>query len=309
MASESAIVVIGAASLDIKGQLRGEFLQGTSNAATIRISAGGVARNMAENLVRLGVPAALIAAVCEDDFGRAIIQQTEATGVDVSGVMTTCGQRSAAYIGIIGPNAELIAGLDDSAAARVISPEWIELHAERLRNAPMVAIDANLSRATADYVLDLCEKASVPVALEPVAFGLATRFRDRVGRFALVTPNALEAEALSGLPVTDVATATKAAQHLVTLGTDMAVITLAHEGVVYATGSEVGHIPAMSTDVVDATGAGAALAAATIYGLANDIPVAESVRLGVIAATVTLRSHETVAPEISLEYLYAQLEL
>ncbi|MDQ5851496.1 MAG: PfkB family carbohydrate kinase, partial [Chloroflexota bacterium] len=67
MALESAIVVIGAASLDIKGQLRGEFRQGTSNAATIRISAGGVARNMAENLVRLGMPAALIAAVCEDD--------------------------------------------------------------------------------------------------------------------------------------------------------------------------------------------------------------------------------------------------
>ena len=173
----------------------------------------------------------------------------------------------------------------------------------------MVVLDANLSRATADYVLDLCDKASVPVALEPVAFGLATRFQDRVGRFALVMPNTLEAEALSGLPVTDVATAIKAAQQLVTLGTDMAVITLADEGVVYATGGEVGHIPAMPTDVVDPTGAGAALAAAIIYGLANDIPIAESVRLGVIAATVTLRSPETVAPEISLEYLYAQLEL
>ena len=68
-------------------------------------------------------------------------------------------------------------------------------------------------------------------------------------------------------------------------------------------------MPAMVTDVVDPTGAGAALAAMLIYGLTNDIPIAECVRLGVIAAALTLRSPETVAPEITLEYVYAQLEL
>ena len=309
MASEAAVVLIGAASLDIKGQLVRDFMPGTSNAATVRISAGGVARNIAENLVRLGMPAMLIAAVCEDDFGRAIMEQTEAAGVDVSGMMVTCDQRSAAYIAIIGPNSELLAGLDDSSAARAIAPDWIDLFADRLRQAPMVLLDANLTRATVDHVLQICEEAGVPVALEPVAYGLATRFQERVGRFSLAMPNALEAEALSGLQVTDAATAIKAAQHLVGLGTDIVVITLAGEGAVYATGSEVGHVPAMATDVVDPTGAGEALAAMVIYGMTNDIPIAECVRLGVIAATLTLRSPDTVAPEINLEYVYAQLEL
>lgn len=309
MASEAAIVVIGAASLDIKGQLARDFLPGTSNAATIRLSAGGVGRNIAENLVRLGMPTALIAAVCEDDFGRAIIQQTEAAGVDVSGVLVSCEQRSASYIAIVTPKRELLAGLDDSSAARAITPEWIDLFADQLRNAPMVVLDANLTRATVDHVLDLCAAADVPVALEPVAFGLATRFRERVGRFTLAIPNAFEAEALAGMRVEDVASAIRAAQQLVSLGTEIAVITLAQEGAVYATGSEVGHVPALATDVVDPTGAGEALAAAVIYGLTNDIPLAECVRLGVIAATVTLRSPETVATELSLEYLYAQLEI
>lgn len=309
MAVETPVIAIGAASLDIKGRLQRDFMPGTSNAAKVRISAGGVARNIAENLVRLGLPTALIAAVCEDDFGRAIIEQTAATGVDISAVMTTCVQRSAAYIAITGPNAELLAGLDDSAAARSITPEWVEQFAVRLRQAPIVVLDANISRATADYVLDLCEEAGVPVALDPVAFGLAGRYQQRVGRFALVTPNMLEAEALSGLSITDVASAIKAAQQLVALGTRIAVINLAGEGAVYATDSEVGHIPAIGAEVVDPTGDGEALAAAIIYGLANDIPIAECVRLGVIAATLTLQSPETVAPEINLEYLYAQLEM
>ncbi|HZB96784.1 MAG TPA: carbohydrate kinase family protein [Herpetosiphonaceae bacterium] len=309
MPSETAVVAIGAASLDIKGRLVRDFISGTSNAATVRLSAGGVARNIAENLVRLGLPTTLIAAVCEDDFGRAIIDQTGAAGVDVSAVMTTCIQHSAAYIAIIGSNAELLAGLDDSSAARAITPEWIEQYAALLRNAQMVVVDANVTRATANYVLDLCEKARVPVALEPVAYGLASRFKDQVGRFTLVLPNLIEAEALSGQSITDISSAIKAAQHLVTLGTKIAVITLAHEGVVYATEDEVGHVPAMTTEVIDPTGAGEAMAAAIIYGLTNDIPIAECVRLGVIAATLTLRSPETVAPEINLEYLYAQLEL
>jgi pseudouridine kinase len=308
MGSEAPVVVIGAASLDIKGQLVRDFMPGTSNAASIRISAGGVARNIAENLVRLGIRSSLIAAVCGDDFGNAIIQQTTAAGVDTSGVMITCDQPSASYIAIIGPNSELLAGLDDSSAARLIMPEWIDHFADSIRQAPMVLIDANLARPTADYVLDICDEAGVPVAFEPVAYGLATRFHDRVGRFTLITPNMLEAEALSGLPVTDVASATKAAQHLVGLGTAIVVVTLASEGAVYATADEVGHVPAMPTDVLDPTGAGEALAAAVIYGLVNDIPISECVRLGVIAAAVTLRSPETVAPELSLEYVYAQLE-
>ena len=305
----SSVVVIGAASLDIKGQLARDFRPGTSNAATVRLSAGGVARNIAENLVRLGMSASLIAAVCKDDFGRTIIEQTAATGVDTSAVMTTCDQRSAAYIAIISPNTELLAALDDSVAARAISPEWIGTFADRLRQAQMVVVDANLRRATVDFILDLCDEAHVPVAFEPVAYSLASRFQDRVGRFTLVNPNALEAEALSGIAVTDTASAIKAAQHLVALGTDIAVVTMAQEGIAYATSSEVGHIPAMPVEVVDPTGAGEALAAALVYGLTNDIPIAECIRLGAIAAMVTLRSPETVAPELTLEYLYAQLEL
>lgn len=307
--SEPAIIVIGGASLDIKGRLRRDFIQGTSNAATIQISVGGVGRNIAENLARLGTSVALISAVCADDFGRAILAQTEAAGVDTRYMFTTCDQRSSSYIALVSQDGTLIAGLDDSAAGRAITAEYVQSHAALLQSAAMVVIDANVARSTGDTVLQLCAAANVPVAFEPVAFGLAERFREKVGRFHLVTPNELEAEALSGVPVRDVASAQVAAQKLVAMGVDIALITLAAEGVVYASGAETGHVPATKIDVIDPTGAGEALAATVIYGLTSGIPLAESVQLGQIAAGVTLRSPETVAPEISLEYLYAQLEM
>ncbi|MER3457755.1 MAG: ribokinase, partial [Chloroflexota bacterium] len=125
----------------------------------------------------------------------------------------------------------------------------------------------------------------------------------------LVTPNVAEAEALlgDGTQIEGIEAAQYAARRLVQMGVGLAVITQAALGLTYATADAVGHIPAIQTEIVDATGAGDALTAATIFALLNDIPVDEALRLGVSAATLTLRSTETVVPELSLELLYNEL--
>ncbi|GAC1354338.1 MAG: PfkB family carbohydrate kinase [Herpetosiphon sp.] len=308
MRQEPRIIVIGGASLDIKGRLWRDFLPGTSNPASIQISVGGVARNIAEALARLGLPTALIAAVCADDFGSSILSQTEAAGVDLRGVMITCERPSAAYLGLMGPDGRMLAGLDDSQTARMIDPAWIDQHADLLRNAEMVVLDANVARATADHIAELCHAAGVPIAFDAVAVGLADRYRERIANFAVVNSNDLEAEVLSGLSIHDVASAQAAAQQMVSRGTGLVIIALGSNGVVYATADEVGHVPALETELVDPTGAGEALMATILYGIVNLIPVGECVRLGVVAASLTIQSAETVPPDLSLEQIYAALE-
>src|SRR3989304_1110645 len=64
--------------------------------------------------------------------------------------------------------------------------------------------------------------------------------------------------------------------------------------------------PARQVDVIDPPGASDALSAAVIFGLLNEIPLDESVRLGVSASAVTLRTRGSVAPSISLELLCEQ---
>jgi pseudouridine kinase len=66
-------------------------------------------------------------------------------------------------------------------------------------------------------------------------------------------------------------------------------------------------VPAIACDIVDQTGAGDALTAAVVFGLLNDLPIVEAVRLGTSAAALTLQSRETVRPDLSLEKLYDQL--
>jgi pseudouridine kinase len=94
---------------------------------------------------------------------------------------------------------------------------------------------------------------------------------------------------------------------LVAAGVDLALITLAEEGVVYATADASGHVPAMAADIVDTTGASDAMTAAVVFGLLNDIPIDEAVRLGASAAALTLACSDTVCVDLSLELLYDHL--
>jgi pseudouridine kinase len=101
--------------------------------------------------------------------------------------------------------------------------------------------------------------------------------------------------------------ALEAAKCLVGQGVDIVLVSLAEFGVVYATSETSGYIPAIRTKVVDPTGAGDALNATVIYALLNQIPLDDAVRLGVTAASLTLRHRGTVVDDLSLEMLYDQL--
>lgn len=301
------VVVVGAACLDIKGRIAGDVVAGTSNPGDVRISVGGCARNVAENLARLGMPTALLSVVCQDDFGHIIVQQTERAGVNTDHMLMSCEQHSAAYMALLGAGGALVVGIDDTAAVAALTPGYIHDHAELLAQARMVVIDANVPLPAAEALLAICGAAGVPVALDPVAYGLAVRYRELIGAFYLAVPNAVEAQALTGLPVSTPQQGALAAKQLVAQGVEIAIITLGLDGLVYATADSSGYVPALKVEAVDPTGAGDALTAAVVYALLNDIPVDDAVRLGVSAATLTIDSADTVRQDLSLESLYAQL--
>lgn len=301
------VVVIGAACLDIKGRTQATGVGGTSNPGMVRITAGGCGRNIAENLARLGIHTTLLSVACADDFGRAIIRQTEQAGVDTNHVLISCDHHSASYIALLDHNGQLMLGVDDTAAMVAVSPDYIADHADLLQSAYMVMLDANLSVESTTAALEICYEAGVSVGFDPVAYNPARRYRELIGKFNLVTPNAIEAQALTGMTVRNAQEGIRAAKQLVSLGVETAVITLARQGVTFATAEVSGHVPAFDVEIVDATGASDALTATVIYGMLNQLPIDEAVRLGVSAATLTLQTADTVRQDLSLESLYAQL--
>ncbi|MGC8874865.1 MAG: carbohydrate kinase family protein [Chloroflexia bacterium] len=301
------VVVVGAACLDIKGYILGPVHQATSNPGRVRISIGGVARNIAENLARLGTRTTLLAVVTRDPFGQQIVKHTGAAGVDVSQVLFTREERTGAYLAIVDGEGTLMVAVDDTAAMAELTPRYVYQRRRLFRGARMAVLDANVPLETARTVLRIAQRYGVPVCLDPVSYELARRYRELIGHFYLLTCGEIEVEALLGQPATSRREATVAARQLVSAGVGVALILLRGGGVVYATTEDSGYVPALRCPVVDPTGAADALTATVIYGLVNGFPLDEAVWLGVSAATVTLQSTETVRSDLSLDLLYQQL--
>lgn len=293
--------------MDIKGRPRKALVPGTSNPGGIRISVGGVGRNIAENLARLGLRTTLLSAVGNDEWGQRILECTAAGGVDVSQVLVNPEHHSAAYLAVLDETGEKSISIDDMDIMASVTPPYIYARRRLIKEADMVVMDANLSPKAMRSLISLARKYAVRVCADPTSAILAQRLIPHLPDLYMITPDASEAEALCQARLTGRSTAISAAKQLVAMGVNIAIITLAEKGLCYATSEVSGYIPAIRTEVVDRTGAGDALTAGVVFGLLNDFSVDEAVRLGVSAATLTLQCKETVCPDLSLERLYDQL--
>jgi pseudouridine kinase len=307
--NDKPVLAIGAAGLDMVGRIPGELEEGTSTPARIRLAFGGVARNVAENLARLSQPCVFLSAVGDDVSGRALIGVLNEAGVDASAVRILPGQTTGAYLAVVDSRGRLQVALDDMTALKAITPDWLSEKEPLFQNARMVFIDANLSAEAIAEVVRLAQKAGIPVSADPTSRHLAARLTPHLRRLHLIAPNAGEAEILLGRGISreDPADAVQAAEELVAHGACIAIISLAEFGVAYASRENRGHIPALRTTIVDPTGAGDALTAAVLFAILNDIPLDEAVRLGISAASLTLRSRQTVVPNLTLERLYEEI--
>lgn len=297
-----SVVVVGAMSVDDKGRVQGDLILRTSNPGTIRRSPGGVARNVAEGLARLGVTTRLISAVADDEAGRWLLEVTAAAGADVSSVRVFQGERTASYLAVLDRDGAMTVSIDDMGIVRQLDPRMLKAHRTAIAEAVMVVVDANLQPAALDTVLEIADEAGVAVCAVPISIVLAPRLRDRLSHLAVLTANADETATLLGMAgaVVGPPEGIAAAKELVEAGVGLGVVTLGRGGVCYASREGArGHLPAAVASVRDATGAGDALTA----GLVRGMPIEEAVRAGIACATLSLGETGPVADDLSPELL------
>jgi pseudouridine kinase len=305
---EGYVVVIGSAGIDLKGRPHAPFVWETSNLGRVRNSIGGVARNIAENLACLEVPVMLLTALGDDAEGLRVRDHCEDHEIDCSHILTIPGGRTGAYLSLLKPDGQLLGAVSDFEIMAHINSDYLLQYEDLIGEAEMVVIDASLTDEALHTLFEIAERTWVRVCADPTSPTLAGKLCPYISQLHLVTPNAQETAALCGArEAVDRDSAIEAARHLVTLGADIAVVTMAEQGLAYADSGTAGFIRAINTHVLDATGAGDALSGAVIFGLLNGVPLDEAMRLGVTAASLTLQTEGTVVPNLSQELLYDQL--
>jgi pseudouridine kinase len=190
-----------------------------------------------------------------------------------------------------------------------LSSKYIREHEDLFGQASLVFYDTNLPKETIRTIMSIARQEKLPVCSDPTSEALATKLIPYLHRLRLVVPNAGEATILCNRErvISNRREASEAAKCLVGQGVEIAIVTLAESGVCYATSETSGYVPSVRTHIIDPTGAGDALTAAVLFGLLNQMPIDDIVRLGVAAASLTLNYRGAVVPDLSLEKLYDQL--
>lgn len=296
-----SIVCLGGASVDRKYQLFSAAREATSNPARVTRSFGGVARNVAENLARMGAGVVLLSRVGEDEGGSALLDDAKRAGIDIAPVLRDPGAVTSEYAAMLDPHGDLVIAAADASAVEEIPIEHLEQQWQRVRDAQWLFFDCNISAAAIAWCIARARQTSLNVAVDAVSDAKAARLPADLNGIELLVLNRSEAAAYLGERADPQATV----RALRARNAARVILTLGPEGIIAADADSVESLPAVPAQCVDATGAGDALVAAVLYGLACGNTLAESARTGVLAAALTIESPQSVRRDLSPSLLAA----
>ncbi len=297
------ICVIGGSNIDIEGYPNEELLLGDSNPGVVKTSLGGVGRNIAENLTRLGIETKFLSVVGNDAHGKRVLDHAKAIGLDMEEALVVDAPTST-YLSVLNETRDMHVGIAHMDILHRLDVAYIQKHASIIKNARFCVVDTNLPEIL-EY---LVTQYDVPFVLDTVSANKAVKAKYLLGHFHTIKTNKLEAEVLSGIAIHTEKDLQKVGRYFMEQGVQHSFITMGAEGVYYKTRNKEGIITSASVEMVSATGAGDAFAAGLVYGLCKQKETEDAVRFAMGASLMTILSEDTIHPEIASRSVEAMME-
>ena len=307
------IAGIGGANVDIHGQSDAPIVMRDSNPGRLHLSAGGVCRNICDNLCRLGLTVELCSAVGGDAYGDMLRGACTAAGIGTRHLAVFPAQNTSAYISIMDSEGDMLVAMSDMHILKeALTPSYVEGLLPVLNGADVCVADANLSAGALETLATRC---TVPLMLDPVSTAWARNAAPLAGYFHTLKPNRIEAELLSGVKISDDATLHQAAQALLDQGVQRVFLSLGGDGVFAAQQGETHLEPICKAEMrkgcgalrkksrpfpmKNATGAGDATMAGIVYAWVNGLSPGDTLDFALGAGLAAIDSADTINPAMS----------
>ena len=291
--------VVGGINMDICGKSFAPLIGRDSNPGAVKLSLGGVGRNIAHNLRLLDCPVRMLTALGEDLYARRVEEDCGRLGIDLRHAVRVPGGATSTYLAIEGPEGDMELAICDDALAKHITPAYLAEQSAVLNGAAAVAVDTNLTPEALQW---LAENCAAPIFADPVSVTKAEKLRPLLGRLFLLKPNRIEAELLSGVRITDRRTLEEAADKLLSTGLKRVCISLGSEGVFCAWGAERCLVPCLKLQLVNASGGGDAMMAGFLRAFLDGLPIEPAARFALACSAIAVEGAETINPALTLAY-------
>lgn len=291
------VVVIGGTNIDLVGMPNGELKGKDSNPGIVKMSFGGVGRNIGENLARLGVSTKLMSAIGSDGYGKKILNHARQINMDMGSTLVRSENQTSVYMAVLNEMGDMSVAISDMDVMTFLDEAHIEKHSKLIEGAQLVVLDANLSETTLAYIFGRFSNANFFV--DPVSIAKAEKLKPFLGRIHTIKPNVLEAQVLSGMLIKTEEDGRKAVEKLMEEGICQVFISLGEQGVMGASGGEFFRWPVAKAKPVNTTGAGDAYMAGLVFSHMEGYTLEKTLAFSSCASILTMESMETICPRMS----------
>ena len=293
----SYVVVVGGVNMDIGGISHAQLVSADSNPGRVRISLGGVGRNIAHNMALMGLDVRMVTVLGGDFYAQKIVSTCGEMGIDISRSLRVADAITSTYLFISGPDGDMKLAISDMDIYSHLTPAFLASKLSLFNNAKLLVVDTNIP---AESIAWLVEHVEVPVFADPVSTAKAEKLRPVLGKLHTIKPNRIEAELLSGVSITDERSLRRAANVLLKTGLRQVFISLGAGGVFAANQDRGLHLPSIPGPMVNATGCGDAFMAALAWAYMEGMDLEQSAYAGLAASSIALEGSETINPEMSV---------
>ncbi|GAB6108687.1 PfkB family carbohydrate kinase [Fusibacter bizertensis] len=300
------VCVIGGSNIDIQGVPNNTLIFHDSNIGVVKSTLGGVGRNIAENMVKLGLKTKLISVIGDDLYGQKILEEARQIGLDMQDTLVLKGEQTSTYLSILDETKDMAVAISHMEICDRMTVEFIKSKKHIIENAEFCVIDTNLSPDVLKYILTTYKEQKF--LLDTVSTAKAMKIKEVIGLCHTIKPNLIEAQSLSGIEIKDEKDMLRAATYFHGLGVSNVFISMGKAGVFYSDGKVSGMKKPPKVKVVSATGAGDAFLAGIALGYAQGEDIKTATLMGMAASFIALEHEDTINPYMSEELLLEKLK-
>lgn len=303
-----AIACIGAANVDRKAKILSEVRLHSSNPVSSVITCGGVARNIAETLGRLGCHTNLITRIGSDTEGE-WIRSSSFPFVHFPELFVHPTEKTGSYTAILNSVGGMVIAIAEMGIYDTIDCDFIKDRWKYIASAQCVVLDTNFPSHVLAFIIRRCHMESIPLCVVPGSGAKVNKLPRSFQGISHLIVNKEEAQIILGMPINLTKDYIQAGYQLIESGAKNVIITSGKEGIFYISAAEQGWIISPQISVVDVTGAGDAFVAGYLFAQSKGMDLKSACLYGMSCSVLCLQTSETVPSglnEFALTEIYKQ---
>ena len=291
------VVTIGGSNVDIISRSKKKILIGESNVSEIDLTAGGVIRNITENLCYLKHNCYLITVFGDDEFGNYLKDNCKNSGININQSLNIKLGNTATYLSVNDHTGEMLVAANDTKILENLTPEFLSSKKSLINDAAAIVIDANLSINTLKYIFNNFKNKFI--FADPVSLTKSVKLKKYLSLINVIKPNLEEAKFLFNLRSVGTRYLNALRLSLLEKNVEKLIISLGSKGVISYNNGEIKKISTRKQRVQNVNGAGDALMAGLIHGYLKNWEWDYNVKFAISMANISLQSKSTVNADLS----------